>query len=67
VIGDGPTSPPTARQLEVHAFMVVEFLDPRLPDRFWSKCMPEPNSGCWLWLGAVGSSGAVKYRIDAIV
>ena len=31
---------------------VVNFLDPRLPERFWSKCMPEPNSGCWLWLAA---------------
>ncbi len=19
-------------------------------DRFWSKCIPEPNSGCWLWV-----------------
>lgn len=32
------------------------FLDARLPDRFWSKVIPEPNSGCWLWLGA-GSGG----------
>lgn len=31
----------------------VNFLDPRLPDRFWSKCIPEPNSGCWLWFGAL--------------
>lgn len=22
-----------------------------LPDRFWNKVMPEPNSGCWLWDG----------------
>jgi hypothetical protein len=27
----------------------VNFLDPRLPDRFWRKCIPEPMSGCWLW------------------
>lgn len=26
--------------------------DPRLPSRFWDKVIPEPNSGCWLWLGA---------------
>ncbi len=27
----------------------MSFLDPRLPDRFWDKCSPEPMSGCWLW------------------
>lgn len=21
--------------------------------RFWEKCIPEPNSGCWLWMGNV--------------
>jgi hypothetical protein len=25
--------------------------------RLWAKVSPEPNSGCWLWLGAVGSNG----------
>lgn len=30
----------------------MQFLDERLPDRFWSKATPEPNSGCWLWTGA---------------
>lgn len=24
-----------------------------LPTRFESKYIPEPNTGCWLWLGAV--------------
>lgn len=33
------------------------FLDPRLPDRFWAKCTPEPNSGCWLWLAASNRDG----------
>lgn len=23
--------------------------DGRLPERFWSKVAPEPNTGCWLW------------------
>lgn len=23
-----------------------------LPERFWSKVSPEPNTGCWLWMGA---------------
>jgi hypothetical protein len=35
----------------------MNFLDPRLPDRFWSKCVPEPNTGCWLWIGALTSAG----------
>ena len=27
----------------------MNFLDERLPSRFWDKVIPEPNSGCWLW------------------
>lgn len=30
----------------------INFGDPRLPDRFWSKAIPEPNTGCWLWIAA---------------
>ncbi len=30
----------------------MNFLDPRLPERFWAKCVPEPNSNCWLWTAA---------------
>lgn len=30
----------------------VNFLDPRLPDRFWEKAQPCPISGCWIWTGA---------------
>lgn len=26
-------------------------------DRFMDKCIPEPNSGCWLWLGASKANG----------
>ena len=26
-------------------------------DRFMEKIMPEPNSGCWLWLGALNNLG----------
>lgn len=25
--------------------------------RFYEKAMPEPNSGCWLWLGALDKDG----------
>ncbi len=35
----------------------VSFLDPRLPDRFWSKCIPEPNTGCWLWFAGHNREG----------
>lgn len=26
-------------------------------DRVWNLVAPEPNTGCWLWLGAVNHSG----------
>lgn len=35
----------------------MNFLDPRLPERFWSKVTPCPMSGCWLWIGATSVSG----------
>src|SRR5262245_8603979 len=28
-----------------------------LEKRFWAKIMPEPMSGCWLWLGWVDRKG----------
>lgn len=24
---------------------------------FWKECIPEPNTGCWLWLGPVDAAG----------
>lgn len=35
-----------------------------LPDRFWDKVMPEPNSGCWLWTACVNSDGYGCFRIN---
>ena len=35
----------------------MNFLDSRLPNRFWSKCVPEPNSGCWLWIASTNRLG----------
>lgn len=31
----------------------------KLPEieRFWAKVSPEPNSGCWLWIGACIADG----------
>ena len=28
-----------------------------LSERILRNCVPEPNSGCWLWLGAYGRNG----------
>jgi hypothetical protein len=28
-----------------------------LPDRLQSKILPEPNSGCWIWMGALSEAG----------
>lgn len=30
---------------------------------FWSRVMPEPNSGCWLWMGHVLPNGYPTFRI----
>jgi len=29
-------------------------------DRFWKFVEPEPNSGCWLWIGARQRYGSIK-------
>lgn len=34
-----------------------------LPARLESKIIPEPNSGCWLWLGAHGKYGHGSVKI----
>lgn len=31
-------------------------------ERFESKVSPEPNSGCWLWTGALMPSGYAKFH-----
>ncbi len=35
----------------------IEYLDPRLPERYWDKVFPEPNTGCWLWGAATSVYG----------
>lgn len=27
------------------------------PARFMAKCIPEPNTGCWLWVGGINGNG----------
>lgn len=35
----------------------MNFGDERLPAHFWDNVIPEPNSGCWLWLGSATRGG----------
>lgn len=42
---------------------MISFLDDRLPDRFWSKVAPEPNSGCWLWTASTDAAGYGSYFV----
>lgn len=30
-------------------------------DRLWSRIEPEPNSGCWLWIGGLFSNGYAAF------
>jgi hypothetical protein len=32
-------------------------------ERFMSFVMPEPNSGCWLWMGALSQKGYARFGI----
>ena len=41
----------------------MNFLDLRLPSRFWDKVHAEPNSGCWLWTGAINRTGYAVFRV----
>jgi hypothetical protein len=43
---------------------MVNLGDDRLSERFWSKVVPEPNSGCWLWIGSVGKNGYARFLAD---
>jgi len=37
-----------------------------LLDRFMDKVMPEPNTGCWLWIGAINRSGYGRFIVNGI-
>lgn len=39
-----------------------DFGDARLPDRFWDKIIPEPNTGCWLWTAYLDKQGYGQYN-----
>ena len=36
-----------------------------LHDRFWCHVEPEPNSGCWIWIGALRRKGYGLFRVGA--
>lgn len=35
----------------------ANFLDGRLPQRFWDKISPCPMTGCWIWMGNINRGG----------
>jgi hypothetical protein len=37
-------------------------LDARTLERLEAKIIPEPNSGCWLWLGSISYDGYARAR-----
>lgn len=44
--------------------VMANFLDERLPARFWSKVSPCPMTGCWLWFACMQGDGygSIKVR-----
>lgn len=38
------------------------FDDPRIEPTVWDKVVPEPNSGCWLFIGAQSKAGYGQIR-----
>lgn len=41
----------------------MNYLDPALPDRFWSKIIVEPVTDCWLWAAAKDRDGYGRFQI----
>lgn len=37
--------------LPVSIFDMTPFWQERVKERFWQFVLPEPNSGCWFWMG----------------
>lgn len=35
-----------------------------ISDRFLEKAIPEPNSGCWLWIGAMDGKGYGSFSLN---
>jgi hypothetical protein len=43
---------------------MMQWGDPRLPLAFWRRCIPEPNTGCWLMLGREVPGGYLQFGAD---
>lgn len=56
LVGDSRLTIPEEARAFVGVRVDMDYGDPRLPDRFWAKVYPEPNTGCWLW-GASSVAG----------
>lgn len=60
IVSPGDVVPPAAApawRRAVRTMPVVNFGDPRLPERFWASVAPCPTSGCWLWFKAQTAAG----------
>ena len=42
----------------------IQIGDRRLPERFWDKVIPVPESGCWFWLGAISGGPQFRWKVD---
>ena len=58
-IKDGPKGVDSTTAALITARSYLAMTKPNLPliDRFMQYVMPEPNSGCWLWIGAITKKG----------
>jgi len=45
----------------------VNFLDERLPERFWNKVKENPITGCWEWTGHVAPNGYGRFMSSRTV
>lgn len=43
---------------------MIQFGDPRLPTRFWSKVRIDGDSGCWIWTGELMGSRRIYGRFQ---
>lgn len=41
----------------------MDFGDSALPEKFWEKVYPEPNTGCWLWGAGGHIAGPDSYGV----
>lgn len=37
--------------------------DGKISESIWNRIIPEPNSGCWLWIGSTGKLGYGKLTV----